>query len=119
MPRRRPEDQIQRAVVQHLRLRGWPDAIFFHYPAGGYRRPVEAKILQSLGIVAGLPDVWVIRRGQVHCIELKSEKGRLTDTQAKMLNRLDRAGVAVAVAYSLDEALKQLTSWGLLRGQVQ
>jgi hypothetical protein len=92
---------------------------FFHYPGGGYRKPLEAKILKGLGVIPGLPDLWVIWRGRVHCIELKSERGRLTETQVDMLNRLNRAGVAVATAHSLDEALKYLTDWGLLKGSVQ
>jgi hypothetical protein len=119
MKRNRPEQDLQKTVIEHLRRRGWPDAIFFHYPAGGYRKPIEAKILAGLGVVPGLPDIWVIRHGRVRCVELKSERGRLTEIQADMQIRLTRAGVDVAVAYTLDEALKYLTSWGLLRGEVQ
>jgi VRR-NUC domain len=119
MKRNRPEQELQKTVIEHLRLRGWPDAIFFHYPAGGYRRPAEARILAGLGVLPGLPDVWVIRRGRVHCIELKSERGRLTEIQADMHNRLSRAGVDVAVAYSLDQALDQLERWKLLKGTAQ
>jgi hypothetical protein len=38
-PRARPEDQIQRAVFEHLRVRGVPGSFHFAVPNGGYRRP--------------------------------------------------------------------------------
>jgi hypothetical protein len=33
-----------------------PGVFAFHVPNGGYRRPIEAKILQGLGVVPGVPD---------------------------------------------------------------
>ena len=57
MRRGRPEDVIQRAVFQHIRARGVPGLVAIHVPNGGYRRPVEAKILCGLGVTAGVPDV--------------------------------------------------------------
>jgi len=52
--RRRPEDAIQRAVVQHLRARAVPNVFAFHPANGGYRKPIEAAILKGLGVVAGV-----------------------------------------------------------------
>jgi len=46
------EQQIQKAVFDHFAWRGAPDAFVCHYPAGGFRRPVDAAILKSLGVVA-------------------------------------------------------------------
>jgi hypothetical protein len=54
--RARPEDSIQRAVFEHLRVRGAPNVFAFHPANGGYRRPVEASILKGLGVYAGVPD---------------------------------------------------------------
>jgi hypothetical protein len=53
----RPEDQIQRAVFQHIRARGVAGLVAIHVPNGGYRRPVEAAIMKGLGVTAGAPDV--------------------------------------------------------------
>jgi len=61
--RARPEDQIQRAIFQHLRARKAPGTFAFHVPNGGKRRPIEAAILKGLGVVAGVPDVVLIRAG--------------------------------------------------------
>jgi hypothetical protein len=51
----RPEDQIQRAVFQHLRIRGAPNLFAFHPANGGYRRPIEAAVLKGLGVRVGVP----------------------------------------------------------------
>jgi hypothetical protein len=53
----RIEDQIQRSLFQHIRVRGVAGLVVIHVPLGGYRRPVEAKILQGLGATAGTLDV--------------------------------------------------------------
>jgi hypothetical protein len=69
------EQEIQRGVIDHLAWRGVPDLFYFHVPLGGYRRPVEAKIFKSLGVVAGIPDLVIICRGHVYALELKAERG--------------------------------------------
>ncbi len=50
--RRQPEAQLQRAVLDHLAWRAVPGAWWCHYPAGGWRSPIEAAILKSLGTIA-------------------------------------------------------------------
>jgi hypothetical protein len=50
MHRRRPEDVIQRSLFAYIRARGVAGLVAIHVPMGGYRRPVEAKILQGLGL---------------------------------------------------------------------
>lgn len=114
---RREEDGIQRAIFQHIRLRGVPGLIAIHVPNGGYRRKTEAKILQGLGVTAGTPDILAWHGGRSFAIELKPIGGRPSDAQLDMLDRLSGAGVIVAVCYGLDRALATLESWKLLRGR--
>jgi hypothetical protein len=117
MPRRRqPEADLQRAVVQHLQARAQPDCVWWHHPAGGYRRRTEAAILAGLGAVAGVPDLLLFRKGRSFAIELKAPGGRLSEAQSEMLARLDRAGVFTAVCHDLDRSLAVLEQWQLLRG---
>jgi hypothetical protein len=117
--RQRPEASIQRAVLDHLAWRGVPFLFAFHCPNGGWRTPVEAKIFRSLGVIAGIPDLLIVHRGQLFGLELKADKnGCVGETQATCHKRLRDAGARVAVAVGIDEAVKQLEAWSLLRGQV-
>jgi hypothetical protein len=52
-------------------------------------------------------------------LELKAEAGRISGSQADMLERLSKAGVAVAVCHGLDPALSTLEGWKLLRGKAR
>lgn len=113
-----PEDQIQRAVFQHLKQRGAPDVFAFHVPNGGKRKPIEAAIFKGLGVVAGVPDVIAVRDGHVYGLELKSNDGKMTMAQVDAHAGLRIAGATVATTYGLDEALAKLEQWGLVRGCV-
>lgn len=115
--RRRPEQQIQRAVFDHLRSRGMPDTFAFHVPNGGKRKPIEAAILKGLGVRAGVPDIFAVRGGKCFAIELKADNGRPTTGQLECLAALDKAGAFTAICYGLDPALRVLEAWGLLRGR--
>jgi hypothetical protein len=87
----------------------------FHPANGGYRKPVEAAILKSLGVVAGVPDVFAVHNGRCFALELKAEGGRVTDKQFETMDALREAGAFTCVAEGLDRALAVLESWGLLR----
>jgi hypothetical protein len=120
MSARQPETALQRVIVEHLAWCAHPDAFCFHVPLGGYRRPVEAAILKAIGTVAGVPDIICVYGGRVYCLELKTERGRVSDVQRVVHDRLRRAGAEVEVAFGLDAALAVLTGWGLLlRGRSQ
>jgi hypothetical protein len=84
-PRARPEQIIQRAVFNHLRTRAAPGVFAFHVPNGGARRPIEATIMQGLGVKGGVPDVIAIRQGRVYGLELKAEGGRVTPKQLEAI----------------------------------
>jgi hypothetical protein len=113
--RRRPEEAIQRGLLQHLQVRAAPDVFWFHPANGGYRTPIEAKVL---GVKAGVPDLIWIRDGKTYGLELKVDVGRLTPVQRTAHVLMRAAGAEVVVAVGLDAALRQLESWGLLRGSV-
>jgi hypothetical protein len=115
---RRPEQAIQRAVFTHIRARAQPGLFAFHPANGGYRTPAEGAILKGLGVKSGVPDVFCIHRGQVYCLELKAERGRVSPRQSETLAALQAAGATVRVAMGLDEALMALEQWGLLRGAI-
>jgi VRR-NUC domain len=116
--RARSEQRDHRAVADHLRWRARAGVWWCHYPAGGYRSAVEAAIFRSLGVVAGVPDLLILHRGQLYGLELKSERGRLSPAQVQTHEQLRCAGAEVAVAHGIDQALAQLEAWNLLRHDV-
>ena len=116
-PRNRPEDIIQRAVFEHLRIRSAPGIFAFHPANGGWRSHIEAAILKGLGVRAGVPDVIAVKDGRTYALELKPPGGRLTAVQNAAHAALRAAGAIVVTSYSLDDAVAQLERWGLLRGQ--
>jgi hypothetical protein len=111
----RPEQSVQRALLDHLRWRAARDVFYFHVPNGGARHPIEAAIMKGLGVTAGIPDLIIIHNGRTYGLELKSENGRTTDVQLTTHTAMRAAGAVVATTYGLDEALGQLASWHLLR----
>jgi VRR-NUC domain len=114
---RRPEQGIQRAVFEHLAWRRAPGVFAFHPANGGWRSRTEAAILRGLGVVAGVPDVILVRNGKAYALELKAPGGRLSDAQRQAHDALRAAGAEVATAVGLDDAVAQLEGWGLLRGR--
>jgi VRR-NUC domain-containing protein len=116
MRRYRPEQDIQRAVFEHLAVRVACNCFAFHVPNGGARSPVEAAIMKGIGVKAGIPDIVAVRDGRFFGLELKTPNGHLTAAQRDAHAALAAAGATVAVAYGLDGALAALEGWKLLRG---
>jgi hypothetical protein len=112
MTRRRPEQEIQKALAENLRLRAGPGTYWFHPANGEARTANESAILKASGVWAGTPDLICIRGG-------KATKGRVSPAQRAAHDEMQAAGAEVAVAVGVDAALAQLETWGLLRGRAQ
>lgn len=115
---RRPEQVIHQAVVAHLNARSEPRVFFWHTPNEGKRGWVNAAALKAMGMTAGVPDLLILKDGQLHALELKAAKGRLTPSQRLILERMESCGAQTAVAHSIDEALVTLEFWGILKRSV-
>lgn len=111
------ENQLQRAVADHIRSRGVAGLVAFHVPNGGYRRPTEAAILKGMGVVAGVSDWILLHAGTFHALELKVGGNKPTDAQDGFLKQVEAQGGKAAWAAGLDAALKQLETWNLLKGK--
>jgi hypothetical protein len=117
--RQRPEQAIQRAVFEHLRLRGAPNTFAYHAANGGARTAIEGAIFKSLGVVAGVPDVIIVKDGTTYALELKADNGKLSETQHNTIETMRRAGAIVGVAVGIDQALEFLEQHHLLKGRTQ
>ena len=114
---KRREQAIQRTIAELLDTAGQPGLVWFHVPNGGARSPIEAAILNGLGVKRGVPDIFAVYQGNLYVLELKTEDGTLSNDQRVMLERLAAAGAYTAVAYGVDQAIATLKSWGLVRIQ--
>lgn len=121
----RPEETLQRAIVKHLELRLEPPWMFWATPnQRGTRSIVEAQILKTLGVRAGIPDIFVLGPGSVLIgLEVKAPPKRtkrgvskaqpiLNDAQKVMFPRLAGLGVPVIVVRDVDDAIAALSSLG-------
>jgi hypothetical protein len=111
------EQAIQRAVCEHLRQRSASGVVWWHTPNGGRRSPVEAAIFAGLGVRAGVSDLILLRHGKAFALELKTERGRPSAAQMQFISEFRAAGGEASIANGLDEAMRLLEAWGLLRGR--
>ena len=116
---KRPEQIIQKALADHLRARAAAGTYWFHPANGGARTAIEGAILKACGVRAGTPDLILIKDGRTCGLELKADNGRVSLSQQSAHEEMRAAGAEVATATGIDEAIKQLEGWGLLRGSVQ
>jgi hypothetical protein len=123
---KRPEQSLQRSIIQGLRIglpHGW---IVAHVPNGGKRTKVEGAIFKAMGVVPGMPDIMVmgvrhfdetkpLDAPEPYCcfFEVKSGRGVITDVQRACHDRLMDLGFHVAVVTSWDQTVQFAREWGL------
>ena len=116
--RARPEQDLHRAVVQFLELALPRDAVWFHVPNGERRDQKIGAILAGLRVKPGVPDILILYRGRLHCIELKGSRGRLTAAQKDMHAQLWFCGATVRVCRTLEEVETAVREFAPLRSTV-
>lgn len=109
------EEQHQIAYVRWFGLQ-YPELspLLHHSPNGGKRNAREAARFKAMGTRAGFPDLFLaVPSNGSHglFIELKSDKGRLTDNQQAYLTILQRQGYAVAVVRTLEDFMKTINEY--------
>jgi hypothetical protein len=108
--RSRPEQAIQAAVVQYLRL-ALPGALVFAVP-NNERRPVP-------GMYAGMADLvicpavpWPAPCAAVSFMEIKAPKGKLRSTQEAFRDFCRSRNLPWACVRSVEDAERALVAWG-------
>jgi len=114
MKRCQNESALQISVAQFLDV-ALPDEVrAFHVPNGGRRDARTGARLKREGVKAGVPDFMIVARGSV-CgfIELKTEKGRLSEAQREWRDWCWDNHVLYAACRSLPEVADVLRRWGV------
>lgn len=79
-----------------------PDHMIFHIPNGGQRSRIEGARMKSLGVLAGVPDLFIPSMRLF--IEMKNTKGTPSAAQWKVMESLGEYGYTVAVCNSFENA---------------
>lgn len=100
------EHNLQVSIVQFLRYQGY---IVFAIANGGSRNVVEAVNLKKEGVLAGVADLQVILKdGRSIFLELKTAKGKQSQSQIDFENNLKELGHNYYVIRSIDEVINIL-----------
>jgi hypothetical protein len=106
--RKLTEKQIQSAVIDRWRKLGLPHTRVAAIP--------NARAFGQPGLTKGVPDLLIIAPGlPIGLLELKTDKGKLSPEQEAFKSDCIIAGVEIAVTYGLDEAIKILEHWRVVR----
>lgn len=113
MPKR-PEDAIQRAIVQYLQLK-LSGAVISHARnegnRGGMKGVVDGRRGKLMGVKAGFPDLVVFWQGDVIFFEVKAPGGYLNEAQRRTRDELKAQGFKVYLVRSIDDAADALADW--------
>jgi hypothetical protein len=91
-----------------------------HIPSGEYRTKETAGLLERMGVKPGWPDFILINwTGAVYFLELKSERGYLSEHQSAFFQAMRARGIDCRVARSYDEAIKILSGWGVINAGIE
>jgi len=110
------EHQTQSALIGTLVYRMRPELVRFSIPNGGLRNPRVAQQLNDEGLCQGFPDLgFCLEEGRTFWLEMKADKGSLSDYQKGIRFKLQALGHQWALARSVDEALDHLARAGVLK----
>ncbi len=108
------EGRIQNGIVDFLRVVLPLDHIVYAN-ANAARRTASGRASNGVpGLMPGIPDLSVACPGsRILYFEVKTARGRLSEAQSDVVNRLRAAGCFVAVVTSIDDVERALATWGV------
>jgi len=98
------ESKLQQNCVKWFRYQ-FPEPKYLIYANanGGQRNVITAKIMKGEGVRAGVPDLTILSQGHIFFVEMKSEKGRLSENQKEVIEIIDKLGFKTYVVNSFDQ----------------
>jgi len=101
------ERDLHRAVAAYLDAALPKDAYWTTIPGG------DGRATRAPGYKPGCPDLLVAWNGITVLIELKTERGRLSDAQKETFEQIFLAGLRGGVCRSVDEVFASLKTFGI------
>lgn len=100
------EDSEQMGFIRWFREK-FPDTLIFHIPNGEFRNISVGLRLKELGVVRGIPDLFV--PGWKLWMEFKRKKGGVvSEDQEKIIEYLSRHGYIVYICYGAEDASRKV-----------
>lgn len=96
------EHRIQCAIVKYLRYSGY---FVFSVPNGGNRDARTGKMLKDEGALAGVSDLIIVLPESVVFVEVKTDKGKQSESQRLFQDEVTKRGHQYVVWRSLDDAI--------------
>ena len=97
------EHRIQQAIVKYLRYSGY---FVFAVPNGGNRDARTGKMLKDEGALAGVADLIIVMPNEVFFVEIKTDKGKQSESQQHFQNEVIKRGHNYYIWRSVDDAVK-------------
>lgn len=122
-PPRVAEHPLQKQITDVLRLEIAPPGkvsklgvVWFAIDHANYAGEVPG-IRTGRGIVAGIPDTFIMHRGLTHFIEIKAADGELSAAQRSVATAIVMGGGRVGIARSAAEVIVCLDEWRIPRNR--
>ena len=114
------EGPIHRSILDYLRTQ-YPSAVIHHSPnefagSGPMIAKEKAKHKKN-GMLNGFPDLVMFYAGKSFCFEVKSPKGRLSDSQIDVGASLQAHGVHWSMVRSIDDVERFMTECDVFPGR--
>ena len=113
-----PERALTKMVNQYFQIALRPDVAWTHFPAGELRTARTGSLLKAMGTKPGWPDFQIIFDAHAFFIELKTGKGRVSETQKIAHEQLKEAGAEVEICRTFESVVNTVEDWGLTHGLV-
>lgn len=79
----------------------YPGVLIFSIPNGGFRHKAVAEKMRLEGVVPGIPDLMIPAWRTF--VEMKAQKGRLSEHQKEKIAYLSESGYRCLVCYGFDD----------------
>lgn len=107
------ESKIQIQCVKWFRIQ-FPVYVLMSIPNGGARRLIEAKIIKAEGQYNGVADLFLMYGNNIYnglFIEMKTEKGRQSDSQKDFEKKCGMFGYKYIICRSFEEFRKEIINY--------